>query len=42
MQNTMNEVYAHIGIPSSDLTDFTAKNTRKYSGMKPEVREKLY
>lgn len=33
----MDEVFAHIGIPPSDIEDVTAKNTRKYEPMREEV-----
>ena len=37
IQNNMNDVFQFIGLPPHDLEDTSAKNSRKYSAMQPEV-----
>lgn len=37
IQETMNHVFSFLGVPSDDIADTEAKNTRSYNIMSPEV-----
>jgi len=43
LQQLMDEVFAHIGLPPSDVGDLAAKNTRNYSHqpMQEDIKSKL-
>ncbi|CAE7566896.1 kil1 [Symbiodinium microadriaticum] len=41
VQETLNGVFSFIGLPTSELTDFEAKNTRTYPDVEPEVKQRL-
>jgi N-formylglutamate amidohydrolase len=41
VQNTMDKIFKHIGLPPHDLDDVEAKNTRPYEPMSEAVRNRL-